>query len=185
MSRLFLVRHSLPDVARAVEPSQWGLGDEGRRRARLLAARLPSIGALFSSEERRALETAAIVGAALNLVPVVRSGLHEHERSSAGWLEDGDFRSAIDDFFRTPGDLVFGSESADEAYHRINRALSALMAARQDDVAVVGHGTVIALYAGRATGVNPYELWSRLGMPSVVALSWPGLRLIEIIDVVK
>jgi hypothetical protein len=46
-------------------------------------------------------------------------------------------------------------------------------------------GSVIALYVGRATGVNPYELWSRLGMPAVIALSWPGPRLVEIIDVVK
>jgi broad specificity phosphatase PhoE len=157
VSRLFLIRHSLPEVDPAVEPSRWGLGDEGRRRAGLLAARLPSIRALFSSEERRALETATIVGAALNLAPVVRPGLHEHERSSAGWLENGDFRTAVYDFFATPVDFVFGSESADEAYDRIDSTVGGLMAVAQDDIAVVGHGTVIALYVGRAVGVAPYS----------------------------
>jgi broad specificity phosphatase PhoE len=89
------------------------------------------------------------------------------------------------DFFATPGDVVFGDESADEAHDRFNHALSELLVGRRDDVAVVSHCSVIALYVGRATGVNPYELWSRLGMPAVIALSWPGPRLIEIIGAVK
>lgn len=47
---------------------------------------------------------------------------------------------------------------------------------------MVAHGTVIALAVARAAGVAPFPLWRRLGLPSVVLLSRPGLALVEVVE---
>ena len=73
-----------------------------------------------------------------------------------------------------------GTESADYAHARF---LAAVRAAQSEspgeDIAVVAHGTVITLLVSRANGLEPYPLWERLGLPSVLVLdaetlAWGG-----------
>lgn len=99
-----------------------------------------------SSDERKAIDGAAILAAHLNLVPVTHPGLGENDRSSTGYLPKAEFEATADAFFANPSDSVRGWEPAETAQTRIVAAMrDVLQAAPAGDVAVVSHGGVGAL----------------------------------------
>jgi broad specificity phosphatase PhoE len=80
--------------------------------------------------------------------------------------------------------LALGNESADEALRRFRGAVRDLLGQHPDEtVAVVSHGTVIALYVAEHTEDHTsFELWRKLGLPSLVVLSRPELHVESVID---
>ena len=82
--RLVLIRHANPALRSDVPPAEWGLSEAGVRRARALAGRVRpgSARAVHSSTERKAVETAQLLGTAWQLPVTPVLGLHEHERAS-------------------------------------------------------------------------------------------------------
>ena len=89
-------------------------------------------------------------------------------------------------FFRRPGELVLGRESADQALARFDEAVGRVVAGRPDggNVAVVSHGTVIALFVARhgGRGGRGFDLWRRLGLPSFVVMGAPGYGVEAVVD---
>jgi broad specificity phosphatase PhoE len=79
---------------------------------------------------------------------------------------------------------VFGQESADEAHARYVSALGGVIegAAEAGSIAVVSHGTVMALFIARQNRIDPFPLWQSLGLPSAAVLSLPDLRLLEVVQ---
>ena len=97
--------------------------------------------------------------------------LHEHDRSNVPYLSHDVFQTSMRDFFQKADELVFGRETANEAYSRFYRRVhSILNEHRNHTVVVVTHGTVISLFVSRLTGSSDVELWNMLGLPSFVAL---------------
>ena len=79
--------------------------------------------------------------------------------------------------------LVLGKETADQAHARFAAAVEGILAEHVDrNIAVIAHGTVISLYVARAAGLDPMCLWERLGLPSYVVLSVPGLQVSEVVE---
>jgi broad specificity phosphatase PhoE len=185
MRHLILVKHSQPQIVTSVPAAQWHLSDEGRRRNAVLAERLASYqpAAIVASREPKAMETGYTVASILETPFATAEGLHEHDRSNVGWSPTEDFEAAIERLFARPSELVFGSETADQARERFAVAVDAAIAAHPTgNLALVAHGTVIALYVAARTGVEPLPLWRRLGLPSFVVLSLPDMTLVEIVD---
>lgn len=60
--RIHLLRHAMPATDPAVSLSQWSLSAHGRAAAIELSGRAPAGARLLSSEERKAIETARLVG---------------------------------------------------------------------------------------------------------------------------
>ena len=89
-----------------------------------------------------------------------------------------EFEEAVESFFKEPDELVFGSETANEALARFSAAIDRIVEAAPADAVVVTHGTVMALYAARLGGVTPVGLWRRLGLPSFVVMTLPD-RLVQ------
>lgn len=182
---VILVKHAVPDIDPAVPAHRWRLSEEGRRRAedlgRVLKAYRP--GAVASSVEPKARETAEIAARSLGLPCLAWPGLHEHRRAGTGFLTRERFEAAVADFFARPAVQVMGEETADAAHTRFRDALEALLSAHPaNNLAVVTHGTVITLFVSRALGLEPYPLWRRLGLPSLVVLGWPGPTLRGVVD---
>ena len=179
---LVLARHSLPAIELSRPAHQWSLSPEGCRRAVQLAALLAcyDLELLVSSEEPKAVQTAAIVGEELGLPAVVVQGLHEHERSGVVGLDGEAFRDGVARVFRHPQERVFGEESAEEAHGRFSGALNRVLARHPgQNLGVVAHGTVLALFVAGREGRDPYALWQSLGLPCAFMLSRPELRVIE------
>ncbi|MEO6060713.1 MAG: histidine phosphatase family protein [Thermoflexales bacterium] len=182
--RLILVKHSLPEIVDGVRARDWRLSEEGRRRcdalADALAAYAPS-GALTSSDEPKAIETAERVAARLGLPAAVDADLSEHKRGSKKLLDETEWQAAMARLFAHPNRLEYGEETGDQARLRfetaIRRALAAHVATSSGACVCVCHGTVISLFTVALAGVDGYALWRRLELPSFVVLSLADKRL--------
>jgi broad specificity phosphatase PhoE len=179
--RLILVKHSLPALEPDVSAAGWHLSAEGQRRCASLAAHLaPYLPAtLVASQEPKAQETAALVAVRLGLPWTSVPGLHEHDRTGVGWMQEGEFEARVADFFTRPAERVFGQETAAEALARFQIAVTSVLAQPPaGTVIIVAHGTVITLFVAACAGVDPYPFWRQLGLPSFVVLSLPDLALV-------
>jgi broad specificity phosphatase PhoE len=185
MSKLILIKHATPlkDVTR---PShEWRLSDRGREDARTLADRLREqrIDVVVTSTEPKARETGEIVAKTLEVPCETADRLHEHDRSNVPVIPTREFISMMALFFKEPQRLVLGKETADTARDRFDRAVDAVMRAHEvKNVAIVTHGTVIALFLAEHVDEDPFDLWRRLQLPSFVTLDWPDQRVQEIVE---
>ena len=170
---LILVKHSLPKIMENLPAREWELSDDGRIRAQQLAERLSPFQPeyIISSVEPKARETAEIIAGRHNLELHIADGLHEHDRSKTPYLSRDEFQAAMHEFFEKPDTLVFGSETADEAYTRFYNAVRSVLDCHPNEaVVIVAHGTVISLFVSRITGTSGWSLWNELGLPSYVVI---------------
>jgi broad specificity phosphatase PhoE len=182
--KLLLVKHSLPEIDPRVPSLGWRLSEEGCRRCLPLADELaihqPAV--VVASREPKATETARLVADRLGTPLEVAEGLHENDRSGFAFLPAEEWEAAFARFFARPDGVIIGTESAHQAHQRFAAAIERVLERYPEDtVAVVAHGTVIALFVSRAVGVEPFPLWRRLGLPSVVVMSLPELDLCEVV----
>jgi broad specificity phosphatase PhoE len=178
---LILVKHSLPEIIERRPAREWKLSDEGQIRAQRLAECLrpfrPEV--IVSSTEPKARETAEIIASRYGLELRIADGLHEHDRSKTTYLSKDKFQAAIREFFEKPHTLVFGRETADEAYLRFYQAVSSILNEYANKaIVIVSHGTVISLLVSRLSGISDLLLWSELGPPSYVVLDMQTKTLI-------
>jgi len=122
---LILVKHAPPEVVPGVPPERWSLSEKGRALcvplAEKIAAHQPA--AVVSSEEPKAAETARLVAERLAVPWRAAPGLHEHDRSDVPHMRSGEFISMMELFFRRPGELVLGKETAHQARARFEDAV--------------------------------------------------------------
>jgi broad specificity phosphatase PhoE len=188
MKTLILIKHSLPEIAGNLPACEWRLSAVGRLRCKALAERLaphhPT--RLVASREPKAYETAEEVAAHLGLPLAPEDDLHEHVHREVGLLRAEEFEAAVARFFAQPADLVFGSETADQAHRRFEQALSFILGKYHDEsLAVVTHGRVLTLSLTRVLGLDPFPFWKRLGLPSFAVAAWPDRRLLSLVDRVE
>lgn len=182
---LILVKHSLPEIRSELPAAEWQLSEEGRRRCSLLAKALESFDpdGLLASDEPKAAETARLAAQKLGLSVRLYPNLHEHARQQAGYSSHEVFAENVRSFFNLPDRLVFGEETADRTHQRFSSALkNALEQSGLHRPVVVAHGTVISLFVSRLTGMEPFPLWQRLGLPSIVAVDLEKKRAVQIIE---
>ena len=175
----------MPDVEPERPASTWSLGDIGRQRAELLAARLSGFRPtkIWSSKEPKAVETAEVVATGFGVSVQVADGLEEHHRTGGPFLPtQGEFEASVERFFRKPDEVVFGTESANEALSRFSSAMNLAIQSEQTDTVVITHGTVMTLYVARLAGVQHMSFWRRLGLPSFVVLTLPEMQVSEVVE---
>jgi broad specificity phosphatase PhoE len=185
MRKLILVKHCPPEVVPDVPSERWHLSEKGRALAAPLAdslrAHAPAV--IVSSEEPKAAETAQLIAAQLNVPWHTAPNLHEHDRSNVPHMRSGEFISMMELFFRRPGELVLGRETADQARSRLESGVQRVLAEHpNDNVAIVSHGTVIALILEDKGKRSAFEVWRAMGLPSMAVLSVPNLSLESTID---
>jgi broad specificity phosphatase PhoE len=174
--RLLLIRHGPPLIRQDAPAREWTLSEDGRLACGEFAGRVAAyrVTAMISSAEPKARETTAILAARLGLTteaPKVDTDLNEHARDNAPFLDRPDFEAVIRRLFAEPDTLVFGQETATQAYTRFAGAVQRALAAQPaGDVALVTHGTVMTLYAERHAGVEPFTFWQALRAPDLIAL---------------
>ena len=187
--KLVLVRHSLPAFVTGVPASHWRLSEEGRRRCEKLAERLAAydLAALVTSEEPKAAETGQIVARILGLPVETAPGLHEHERGMVRDLGSQEaFQAQVTRFFEHPDELILGYETADEAHARFAAAVTAVLEQHpHGNLAIVSHGTVMALFVARANRLDPILFWKSLGLPAFAVFSLPSFRLLGVAERVE
>lgn len=108
---------------------------------------IPTLGAIWCSTERKAIDGARIIADAVGLKPRTLHELGENDRSATGFLPAPEFEATADAFFRCPDLSVRGWETAFDAQRRIVAAIGTVLVGTpaQRDVAIVAHGGVGAL----------------------------------------
>jgi len=185
MRRLILIKHAKPAIVEGVPSEEWSLSEEGRRTCEPLAVALRQydVREVVCSEEPKAVETATLVAKSLGVPSHIAAGLHEHDRSNVPMMATRDFISSMAHYFKEHSRRVLGRESADETAERFNTAVNAVIASQADgDVAIVTHGTVLAIFSAANGGGDPFKLWRQLGLPSLAVFQLPDKKLLEIVD---
>lgn len=145
MGRLVIVSHPEVVVAPEVPIPDWGLSDLGRNRAGEFAGSdvMASVGAIWSSTERKARETSAILAKPRGLEVRTDARLGENDRSATGFLPPPEFEAAADAFFAEPEVSFRGWETAVAARTRIVGAVTSIVAGHvEKDLVIVTHGAV-------------------------------------------
>lgn len=172
MTPFLYVSHPQVKVDPAIPVPDWSLSDLGRRRAEAFARRphLSSYRRVVASDEVKAKETAALIGAALGLAVEVRPGMHENDRSATGFLPEPEFQAVADAFFAHPHESVRGWERASDAQARMVGAVdTALAEAPGLPVIFVGHGGVGTLLLCHLAG---YPISRAYDQPPVGGGCW-------------
>ena len=182
MRKLILIKHARPQVQENQPPETWPLSEEGRTACVKLADVVrpldPAI--IVTSEETKAHETGQILSAALGKPLEAVAELGEHDRGNVPIMRSGEFLSAMANFFKQRRRLVLGRETADEAAARFRDAVYEVVNRNPDgNVAIVTHGTVLALFASECGSGDPFQLYREFGLPSVMVFSVPEYEEIE------
>lgn len=164
------VRHAMAVQVEGVHPTEWALDSKGKGEAEALARRLevePVIGALVSSDEPKAEQTAreigAVWGAAVSLDPRLREAVRP-------WIGPG-YRAVAHRYLR--GELPDGWEPHADVEKRMAAAVDdAVERAGGDQVVVVAHGLCLALHLGHRLGprFDRESFWSALAFPDAWVL---------------
>ena len=155
MALVHFITHPEVAIDAAVPVTDWPLSPRGT--ARMQAARgqdwARGLRSLFSSEERKARDAAAILAAPLGLPVTALAALGENDRSATGYLPRAEFEAVADEFFARAADSVRGWERAVDAQARITTAVARVLAlAPPGDIAIIAHGGVGALLLCRLKG---------------------------------
>jgi broad specificity phosphatase PhoE len=158
---LIFYRHSLPRIDPSLPAREWHLSEEGKSRCWQLAGRLVDF------------HPSRILAEAIGIPYGTAEGLHEHLRSREAYTSQEDFEALVRAFFDQPDRLVFGDETADQAYFRFAQAIKAAREEypNQSPLVIVSHGTVISLYVARAYSLDPFRIWKSLQLPCMVILT--------------
>jgi broad specificity phosphatase PhoE len=142
----YFVSHPNVQVRPDVPVPDWPLSEEGHSRMQecLRLPWVPSVGAIFSSTERKATQSAAYLAHHLSLPVNEAADLGENDRSSTGYLPPHEFEQLADAFFAEPHRSVRGWERAVDAQARVVAAASRISAATRGlaAVAILSHGAV-------------------------------------------
>jgi broad specificity phosphatase PhoE len=185
MTKLLLIRHSVPAWGPENPPSKWELTERGKDRSKLLGEYLKSrrTSRIFASSEVKALETAEIAAGIAGISSVTSySGLREHDRDETRVvLTSTERRALIIECIRKPDELIHGSETVGAARDRFGKAVKRLMMDVTDEtVAIVAHSTVISTFVGEILDIDPVPIWDSIGLPGFVEIEWPNPT--EILD---
>jgi broad specificity phosphatase PhoE len=148
--------HAQVKIDPAIPVPSWGLSEIGRARTEAVGStrQLSRTTQIISSGERKAIETAEIIAARLNVAVEVRQAMHENDRSATGFLVPDEFQAVADQFFARRQISVRGWERAVDAQSRIVREVEHVLARDEPgDILFVGHGGVGTLLYCYYSGV--------------------------------
>jgi broad specificity phosphatase PhoE len=181
MRNLLLIRHAQTRPAAGVRPAEFRLTEAGRASCDSFAEKLipwnPVV--IVTSEEPKARETGQVIAETLGVPVESRPGLEEHHRQAVERIGTQiEFEKAVERIFGEPDRVVYGDESGTEALHRFSKAIDRVLAGYPEgNVAVVTHGTVMALFVAAHNAVEGKVFWRELKMPDLVVLGLPGFSL--------
>lgn len=182
MPKLIFIRHSMVEIDRARPSREWSLSEGGRARCRQL---VPALAVhhptrIITSEETKAVETGQILADKLGLSCHAVPNLHEHNRIGVPYFESQKaFQAIIAQLFRQPDELIFGSETANEARNRFGTAVGRLLRQYpQETLAIVTHGTVLTLFLAQHNQFDSYPFWQSIQLPDFFAVHLPDFRLV-------
>lgn len=168
---LLVIRHASPKIEPDVPPDAWHLSTKGHRDTWRLADKLQLAShRIWSSEEPKAKETAAILAASSRCEVAVHRDLRE-VRFDAGFLSRQDFEARVASYLEGAGDPAFEPYAA--AQRRIVACVEELGRLEEGDLVIVSHGRIITVLLSAVLG-------RRLGAPAWRQIRMPDWTLLDL-----
>ena len=166
MSRLIhFISHPNVLIDPAVPVPGWPLSSIGKDRMTegLKQPWIRAVTSIYSSTERKAIDTAQILSRHLQIDFTQVEGLGENDRSSTGFLAPPEFELVANKFFAEPEISVRGWERACDAQIRIVNAVASIHQQDQSmgDIAIVSHGAVGTLLYCHLTSQPISRRWDQ------------------------
>jgi broad specificity phosphatase PhoE len=183
--RCIFITHPDVVISREVPVPQWPLSERGRERMRAGLAQpwVRTLGAVYCSSERKAIDGAEILAAHCGLRIDRGPGLGENDRSATGFLPPDDFERVADRFFADPNVSVRGWETAAAAQARIVAAVTRIadQERREGAIAIVSHGAVGTLLYCHLAGepISRTRDQPANGGGNWFAFEWPSRRVLS------
>jgi broad specificity phosphatase PhoE len=170
MSTVILVRHALPEVHQGTSSKLWGLGESAREDCVLLAYALPpGIPRIISSDERKARETADVLGLRLGVQVEVDPRFQEVDRPQV-W--DRDYREVAAGYLS--GIHEPGWESQGSVVDRFRAGIEQATDTFGEDIVVVNHGLAMSLWVASAVSIDLVPWWKALTFPDAWRVDVPA-----------
>ena len=160
---IILVRHAMPELERGVASTLWGLAEASREDCVMLANALPSelSTTVFTSEERKARETAGVLALRRGLQVATDAGFGEVDRPT---IWDDDYRAVAAAYLATGAGE--GWEPRDAVVQRFDAAIErALAVTVSGTLVVVDHGLALSLWLDSVSAINLVPFWEALTLP--------------------
>ncbi len=164
MENVYFISHPEVIIDKLTPIPEWDLSPVGLERLERLLEKpwILEIGAIYASNERKAVTTAKRIAERLQLPITYMEELGETDRSSTGFLEPmTEFEQAVEAFFAHPEQNVHGWENAVSAQKRIVAIVEEVLqqARAGANIAIVSHGGVGALLISylKGTPINRVE----------------------------
>jgi len=145
--------------------TDWDLTNLGKEQANNIGIKLKgelskdSVYVMYSSDLKRAKQTAEIVGEHLNLKPIINEALRERNLGSAvgksvQWLRENQtaWEKTIDD--RCIPDV----ESRRETWNRLEPFYNYLISSDDENIIIVSHGDTLSIFNAMWLGLKPEDL---------------------------
>lgn len=153
----FYLTHPQVAIDPDIPVPEWSLSPKGQERivAALDKPWLRLLRRIVSSEERKAIETAEMIGMAIGVKVEVLPDMGENDRSATGFITPDKFEAAADAFFAEPDKSWNGWEKAADAQSRIVAAVAKALSepGAESPVLFVGHGAVGTLLKCHVAGL--------------------------------
>jgi len=170
--------------------TDWDLTELGLEQAKRIGAKLKTElsgrnFALYSSDLKRAKQTADCVGAALGITPILKQELRERNLGSAcgqsvAWLRANQvaYETTVDDR------LFPDAETRRDEWNRLKPFFDALMASDEENVILVSHGDLLSVFNTMFMGLevealNRFEAFGFSGGVSHLVVDDAGKRFIK------
>ena len=170
--------------------TDWELTEKGREQAERIGERLGAELAgkkcvLYSSDLRRAQQTAEAVGRHLGIEPVLRRELRERNLGrccgkSVQWL-----RENLEMQGKTVDDRLFSdAESRRDEWNRLKPFFDEIMAGDDENIILVSHGDLLSVFNAMFLGLgveslNEGEIYGLSGGVSQMVINGDGKRFIK------
>lgn len=145
--------------------TDWDLTNLGKEQANNIGIKLKeelskdSVYVMYSSDLKRAKQTAEIVGKHLNLEPIINEALRERNLGSAvgksvQWLRENQtaWEKTIDDR------CVPDAESRRETWKRLEPFYNDIVSSEDKNIIIVSHGDTLSIFNAMWLGLKPDDL---------------------------
>lgn len=170
--------------------TDWDLSELGQRQADNIGRNLASVVGedkfvLYSSDLKRAKQTAEAVGRYLNLTPILRAELREGNLGKACGKSVQWLRENLEMQEKTVDDRLFSdAESRRDIWNRLLPFFHEIMENDEENIIIVSHGGLLSVFNTMFQGLpvesmNTCELWGGAGSVSRMTVKDDGKRMIR------
>lgn len=183
---IILVRHAMPELDEATAPKEWQLGETGLKQAKKIAHfvkdNLDVDPVIYSSNESKARDTAAIISEHLGLTHKENSKIGEFDLPALPIVGEEAYQNRSRPIFKNPSSQVLGEESAEKALERFETGIQEILKdPLEDERLIVTHGIVMSLFIEKYNEeMNGLDIWKKLECPSYAVLSLPDFKILEL-----